>query len=116
MNKRFIYIILSISFSLLVKAQLNNRLLNIPSTVFQEHHALSFNYLGVNASNVTNTIIFSNPISMQEPPKPIFYGSINDLPFFCAMECRVRKHTNIWIKLRTGNDESYMKLINSAAH
>ena len=38
-------------------------------------------------------------------------GSINDLPFFCAMECKVRKRTNIWIKLRAGDDASYMKLI-----
>ena len=38
-------------------------------------------------------------------------GSINDLPFFCAIECKVHKHTNIWIKLRAGDDASYMKMI-----
>jgi hypothetical protein len=42
---------------------------------------------------------------------PISPGSIKDLPFFCAMECKVRKHTNVWIKLRAGDDASYMKMI-----
>jgi len=42
--------------------------------------------------------------------KPI---SINDMPFFCAMECKVRKKANIWVKLRAGDDASYMKMINS---
>ena len=56
----------------------------------------------------------SNHIVLREP-KTISSGSINDLPFFCAMECKVRKRTNIWIKLRAGDDESYMKLIQSAS-
>ena len=56
-----------------------------------------------------------NHITLQELPKTISSGSINDLPFFCAMECKVRKRTNIWIKLRAGDDESYMKLIQSAS-
>jgi hypothetical protein len=38
-------------------------------------------------------------------------GSIKDLPCFCAMECNLRKHTNIWIKLRACDDASYMKMI-----
>jgi len=48
----------------------------------------------------------------QKQISSIASGSINDLPFFCAMECKVRKHTNIWIKLRAGDDASYMKMIN----
>lgn len=56
----------------------------------------------------------SNHATLKQP-KTIASGSINDLPFFCAMECKVRKRTNIWIKLRTGDDESYMKLIQSAS-
>lgn len=56
-----------------------------------------------------------NHITLQDLPKTIDSGFINDLPFFCAMECKVRKRTNIWIKLRTGDDESYMKLIKSAS-
>gem|GEM_PF-6132501 len=58
--------------------------------------------------------MMSNHITFQELPKTIAPSSINDLPFFCAMECKVRKRTNIWIKLRAGDDESYMKLIKSA--
>ncbi|MBI3518469.1 MAG: hypothetical protein HY062_03815 [Bacteroidetes bacterium] len=42
--------------------------------------------------------------------------SINDLPFFCAMECKIRNRTNIWIKFRTGDDASYMKMIRSSSH
>jgi len=41
-------------------------------------------------------------------------GSVNEMPFFCAMECKVRNYTNIWIKLRAGNDDSYMKMIKPA--
>ncbi|MBS1638247.1 MAG: hypothetical protein JST26_20205 [Bacteroidetes bacterium] len=38
-----------------------------------------------------------------------------DLPFFCQLESDVHKHTNLWIKVRTGNDESYMKMISVPA-
>lgn len=38
------------------------------------------------------------------------------LPFFCAMECKVRKHTNIWLKLRAGDDASYMKMIEHTSY
>ncbi len=67
----------------------------------------------MNNSNVS--MINSGAGSSSDTPMYIKSGSINDLPFFCAMECRVRKHTNIWIKLRTGNDESYMKMISSGS-
>ncbi|MES2130760.1 MAG: hypothetical protein V4506_00335 [Bacteroidota bacterium] len=64
--------------------------------------------------NVNKPIVQTtgNAVSMQ--PKRIESASVNDLPFFCAMECRIRKHTNIWIKFRAGNDDSYMKMIHSA--
>lgn len=51
------------------------------------------------------------PPNLQKQLPQISSSSINDLPFFCAMECKVRKHTNIWIKLRAGDDASYMKMI-----
>jgi hypothetical protein len=38
-------------------------------------------------------------------------GSIKDLPFFCALECKIRKQANIWVKFRAGDDASYMKMI-----
>lgn len=47
---------------------------------------------------------------------PVLYlkpGSVKDLPFFCALEFRVHQQTNLWIKLRAGDDESYMKMIRS---
>jgi hypothetical protein len=56
-------------------------------------------------------MVLSRPYNLQKQLPTISSGSINDLPFFCAMECRVRKHTNIWIKLRAGDDASYMKMI-----
>ena len=106
---------LFLSCSFIVKAQLRNHCLNPQSSIFQAHHALSFNYNRVNESENISIMMMSNHPTLQEQPKPISSASINDLPFFCAMECKVRKHTNIWIKLRAGDDESYMKLIQSAA-
>lgn len=53
----------------------------------------------------------SKQTSFQKTLPAISSGSIKDLPFFCAMECNLRKHTNIWIKLRAGDDASYMKMI-----
>ena len=103
------------SCSFLGKAQLKSHFLNIQSSIFQPHHALSFNYCGINAADNIHTMMMFNHIYLKEQLKPISSGSINDLPFFCAMECRVRKRTNIWIKLRAGDDESYMRLINSAS-
>jgi hypothetical protein len=37
-----------------------------------------------------------------QPPKPAF---------FCGMEDKFRDRFNIFLKLRAGNDESYMKMI-----
>jgi hypothetical protein len=71
-------------------------------------------------------LFFTNNIYLQDPTfgmmrvddssvnsalKPIDASTTKELPFFCAMECRVRKHTKLWIKVRTGNDDSYMKMI-----
>jgi hypothetical protein len=108
-------LVLFFSCSFLGKAQLKNHFLNKQSSLFQTHHSLSFNCKGIEAIENINTMMMSNHIPLQALPKTISSGSINDLPFFCAMECKVRKCTNIWIKLRTGDDESYMKLIQSAS-
>lgn len=95
----------------MLNAQINIPLTNSP--VFKVNKLLLF----PNAffmDNVTKPIAQTagNAISMQ--PKRIESASVNELPFFCAMECRIRKHTNIWIKLRAGNDDSYMKMIHSS--
>lgn len=107
--------ILFLGCSFLGKAQLKNHLLNEQSHIFQTHHLLYFNFKGIDTPDNINTVMLSYQSALQQQPKTIYSGSINDLPFFCAMECKVRKHTNIWIKLRTGDDESYMKLIKSAS-
>ena len=39
-----------------------------------------------------------------------------DLPFFCSMEDKCRNRFNIFLKIRAGNDESYMKMIQSGTH
>ncbi len=107
--------ILFFSCSFLGKAQLKNDFLNQQPSIFQVHHVLSFNCKGIDVYNHTNTMLMPYHALLQNQPKIITSQSINDLPFFCAMECKVRKRTNIWIKLRTGDDESYMKLIKSAS-
>ena len=107
--------ILFFSCSFLGKAQLRNHFLNEQSSIFQTHHSLSFNFKVIDSPDNINTVMSSYQAALQQQPKTIYSGSINDLPFFCAMEYKVRKRTNIWIKLRTGDDESYMKLIKSAS-
>jgi hypothetical protein len=38
------------------------------------------------------------------------------LPFFCSMEEKCRSKFNFFLKLRAGNDESYMKMIAPSSH
>ena len=38
------------------------------------------------------------------------------LPIFCRMENAFRDKFKVFLKLRAGNDESYMKMIGSAGH
>ena len=96
------YLLPSIFLTITMKAQ---------QSLFSSHHLLSFSYnnpLPVHLS----MIVSHDPISKKQI-LAFSYVSINDLPFFCAMECKVRKRTNIWIKLRAGDDASYMRMINS---
>ena len=83
-----------------------------PSPNFQAHHLL---YFGYSNSSSSNELMMHQNNTMPKQLPPISSGSINDLPFFCAMECKVRKHTYIWIKLRAGDDASYMRMINSTS-
>jgi hypothetical protein len=41
----------------------------------------------------------------------IFLPSIKHTAFFCVMEDKVYGKLNVWIKLRTGSDEIYRKMI-----
>ena len=76
---------------------------------FPSHHLLYFSY--TKPLSVNQSIELPYNYSLLNQPSKISSGSINDLPFFCALECKVRKHTNIWIKLRAGDDASYMRMI-----
>jgi hypothetical protein len=95
---KYLIYLLCLNFSL--KAQ---------QVLFPSHHLLFFGQctfvLHGQAMTLAPSTIF------QKQPAAISSGSIKDLPFFCAMEVNVRKHTNIWIKLRAGDDASYMKMI-----
>jgi hypothetical protein len=80
-----------------------------PSSIYKTHQPLQFHYYYRPSSS--QSLVMVEHDNNNNPLHSITSGSIKDLPFFCALECKVRKHTNIWIKLRTGDDASYMKMI-----
>ena len=109
-EKKAIYVCLVFFLFIAISMHAQLKMSETQPDVFKSNGPLHFfNSFYMNSSNVSMTN--SNIVSSANTPLYIKSGSINDLPFFCAMECRVRKHTNIWIKLRTGNDDSYMKMI-----
>jgi hypothetical protein len=77
---------------------------------FQPHKALHFNFTPYSAGQNPVALNSSENCPQMKPAliKPI---SIKDMPFFCRMECKARNRANIWIKLRAGDDDSYMKMI-----
>ncbi|MBK6984649.1 MAG: hypothetical protein IPH32_07770 [Bacteroidetes bacterium] len=81
-------------------------------TLFPARRLLFFNANDV--APVHQSMMLSKQTSFQKTLPAISSGSIKDLPFFCAMECNLRKRTNIWIKLRAGDDASYMKMITTS--
>jgi hypothetical protein len=83
--------------------------LKAQQTLFPARRLLFFN--ANYASPLNQSMMLTDNNRFQKPLPAISSGSIKDLPFFCAMECNLRKHTNIWIKLRAGDDASYMKMI-----
>ena len=47
-----------------------------------------------------------------ESPNCIFIKTqLPKLPFFCDMEDKFRNKYKVFLKIRAGNDESYMKMI-----
>lgn len=92
--------ILLFCFSFSLKAQ---------QILFASNHRLFFG--SRNFAPANRSMMLSHNNALQKQPATIPLGFLNDLPFFCAMECKVRKHTKIWIKLRAGDDDSYMKMI-----
>lgn len=101
----------NMTFSLQTKAQNNfNNTVHF-SSLFKAHSLLSFSH----NPSITQT---QPSISSLHFPQQVYSAeikppSISDLPFFCAMECRLRGRTGLWIKFRTGDDASYERLIRS---
>jgi len=83
-----------------------------PAPKFQAYQLLFFRKSSFEPAN--QSVILSQNKILQKQISVISSGSINDLPFFCAIECKVRKRTNIWIKIRAGDDATYMKMIEVA--
>ena len=99
---RYTYLLLFLLLNVLAKAQTGEI-----SSIYKTQAPLNFHY---HASTTRPIVMNENHFSNKQLPT-ISSGSINDLPIFCAMECKVSKYTNIWIKLRAGDDESYRKMI-----
>ena len=57
----------------------------------------------------TSTVILNTSLQIKTPV--IRFASADKLPVFCAMEDKLYKRLNVWIKLRTGSDEYYRTLI-----
>jgi hypothetical protein len=112
MRKQVIYILFFFVFSLSSNAQNKVQGATLSSSLLKHHALLCF------SPNLNLTQTQAAPGS---PPllkhaygaHVIPSGSIKDMPFFCAMECRLRERTRLWIKFRTGDDASYEKLIHS---
>ena len=72
-----------------------------------EHHSIG------NTKNVVSYINLKHQSNKEQLSRLKNFNSnlTLELPFFCYMECKLHKQINLWIKLRTGNDDSYTKLI-----
>lgn len=101
---QYTFLLLFLLVNVLTKAQIANT-----SSVFKTQAPLYFHYYH-HTGTYQPIVMTENHFSNKQLPT-IPSGSINDLPFFCAMEYKVHKYTNIWIKLRAGDDESYRKMI-----
>jgi hypothetical protein len=99
------------AFSLQLSAQISRAGATHFSSLFKHHSLLYFSH----NPGITQTqpIQRSFASGQQVYSKKIKPPSINDMPFFCALECRLRGQTGLWIKFRTGDDASYEKLIRS---
>jgi len=59
-----------------------------------------------------NTLTLSSNINYHILNKRTeFYSAPPKLAFFCKMEDRFRNKFNVYLKLRAGSDEEYMKMI-----
>lgn len=112
MRKQVTYILFYFVFSLNSNAQNIAMHVAPASDMFKHIAPLSFshNLSLIQTQPAQGSILLQQAVKLPE----IKSGSIHDMPFFCAMECRLRGRTGLWIKLRTGDDASYEKLIHSA--
>jgi hypothetical protein len=111
MRNCFTYAVLlfCIGFTNHLSAQKKNA--DVKSEIFRHATVL---YFSDNLNLTFQKTVAINLSSSQKPASLHFSpGSVKDLPFFCALEYRMHQHTNLWIKFRTGNDESYMNMIRS---
>jgi hypothetical protein len=114
MRQQFIFILCLFCLVFSLKSEAQNRSISAAnsSPLFKHHSLLSFSH---NLSlTQTQPAPGSLPLLKHAYGADVIpSGSINDMPFFCAMECRLRERTRFWIKFRTGDDASYEKLIHS---
>ena len=54
---------------------------------------------------------FITPYSQNANYSICIKSDLPKLPFFCNMEDKFRNKFNVFLKIRAGNDESYMKMI-----
>lgn len=112
MRKQLFYILFFFVFSLNSKAQ-NVLMPSVNSSTLFHHHSLLCFSPNLNLTQTQPTPGSLPLLKHAYGANVITSGSINDMPFFCAMECRLRERTRLWIKFRTGDDASYEKLIHS---
>ncbi len=108
-RKQFTYVFLGLIFSCALNAQQKTLLFIKPS--LQSHQNLNPVSRPFGESRESFNAFTNCPQMKPALVKPI---EIKDMAFFCRMECRVRNRANIWIKLRAGDDASYMRMIRSS--
>ncbi|MGZ3884259.1 MAG: hypothetical protein ACXVPQ_07895 [Bacteroidia bacterium] len=96
MSKRTLYIVMMMAFMITAKAQQSLPL----SPLFKPKPPLFIGEAPVKPLVADKLPVFAK----YELPK----GAV-----FCRMEEKIWHKLNVWIKLRAGNDEMYMRLINN---
>ncbi|MDP1800928.1 MAG: hypothetical protein Q8L81_06230 [Bacteroidota bacterium] len=74
----------------------------MPAFTYSSHSNLNFSvdrYYGI------------NPYSQNSNYSICIKSQLPKLPFFCNMEDKFRNKFSIFLKIRAGNDESYMRMI-----
>lgn len=100
--RKFIFIAIALSANF-IKAQFAFSLTEPKQVLFSDNTSLFFH---------PNTLTLSPNINYHILNKRTeFYTVPPKLAFFCRMEDRFRNKFNVYLKLRAGSDEEYMKMI-----